>query len=141
MGAPKGKEKTPAHVVAHRVNVLFKTIISGAILNTFKLREIAVINKWDVSDRTLTGYRKQAKDKFVELADVNLRAETGTALARYQFVFNQGLVQKDLGVSLRAQKEIARLLGLNAPYKHEVVSKGTTSLLGDLSTDDIIDML
>ncbi len=133
-GAQKGKAKTQSHVVEGRINVLFKAMISGAVLDTYKLREIAVIHKWDVKDRTLTDYRASAFEKFKELADLDLQREIGIAMARYQFIFNQGVAQKQLRTALRAQKEICQLLGLNAPDKHEVSMSIEQPLFGDGET-------
>ncbi len=141
MGAIKGKEKTPTHVVAHRINTLFKAIISGVVLDAFKLREIAVINKWDVSERSLTSYRKKAQEKFQEHADINIKEEIGIAKARYQFLYNQCVMNKQYKVAVSAQKEICVLLGLNSPNKHEVTGKDGQSLLEGLSTDDILNMM
>ncbi len=121
-GAAKGKSKTTEQEVIYRVNTLFKAILSGVILDTFKLREISVTHDWKVSDRQLTNYRKAAMNKFSTLADFNVKEEVGIALSRYQTVFNQSMVAKNYKVAITAQKEICTLLGLNAPDKKSITS-------------------
>lgn len=122
-GATKGKSKTSQQEVYYRVNTLFKAILAGVILDTFKLREISVTQDWDVSDRQLTNYRKMALTKFSEMAEFDVKEEMGIALARYQTVFNQAMVAKKHKEAISAQKEICTLLGLNTATKHEVTGK------------------
>ena len=119
-GAVKGKPKTALGVVEYRVNILFKGILSGVVLDTFKLREISVTHDWGVSDRQLTNYRKMALKKYAELADVNAKEEIGKAIARYQYLYNQCITKGHFKVALATQKEICTLLGLNTPTRHEV---------------------
>lgn len=141
MGTKKGGTITQPHVIAGRINVLFKAIISGTVLDTYRLREISVINGWMVGDRQLVNYRKKALKKFEELAEIDLKKETGIAKARYQFLYNQGVVKNQLKVALTANDRLCTLQGLNAAEKIEISGPKGRPLLDGITKSELIDII
>lgn len=137
-GAGRKTGVTKAAIDA-RVSIITELIIRGFTLG--KIRELLKQNKaakgsqayrpeldWDVQDRALRSYYKQANDALAKMSAMSIEMELALAKSRYEDLYQRAVQKNALGVAARVLRDKVELLTLR-----QFTSDATRS---HLATDD-----
>ncbi|HAI10602.1 MAG TPA: hypothetical protein DCM28_02785 [Phycisphaerales bacterium] len=106
---PTQKEKE------HRIAKVLKMLVDGYTKGEIK-RECR--ERFDASARTVERYLQQARNLLIEELEEPIEAIKARSLTLYRSIINDR--KATLLDKVRAQKRIDKIMGLEAPLKHEV---------------------
>lgn len=90
--------------------------------------------EWDTCRRTAFDYIKQANERIAEENNQHLAAEIAKAKTRMERIARKAEEEKEYTASIAAQRELNKLMGLEAPQKSEV--KHNVSFLDELVNEE-----
>ena len=80
--------------------------------------------KWGVTTRTIDNYIALATEAIEAQSETKREYEIGKALERLESLYQRNMSIQDFKAALAVVKERSELLGLKAPNKHEIDTKG-----------------
>lgn len=90
--------------------------------------------EWNACRRTAFDYIKQANERIAEENDQHLAAEIVKAKTRMERIARKAEEDKEYTASIAAQRELNKLMGLEAPQRSEV--KHNVSFLDELVNEE-----
>lgn len=109
--------------VDHRVQITGFTIGQTPFsMRAMKVKELAT--QWNVSINTVENYLAESR-RLVRLSDVapDIEAARFDLVSQLQVAGAKAAAKDDFGVQVRALAEVAKILGVHAPQRHELTGK------------------
>lgn len=105
--------------VESRIDAILQIMISGLLRSRDILQFIRKDEKLnalfgDMPKRTFDGYIAWAKERLVEISQANRENEIALAKSRYEAIIHKALKVQDYRSVIAAQRELSKLLGLEA---------------------------
>lgn len=125
--------RSDSAAVETRIDAILQIMISGIVRSRDILQFIRKDEKLDalfgeMPKRTFDSYIAWAKERLVELSQADRAHEIALAKSRYEDIIHKALKVQDHRSAIAAQRELAKLLGLEADKNVNVNVKGDLNL-------------
>lgn len=127
-----------------RINEVIKLILNGFSNRKILFQHITENNDWNVSERMLDNYLKEAKSVLSEISENELEYEKSLALNCLDALYHMNNKIHDFRECRNIIETRAKILGYSAPEKIDLSSKDgtmTPTVIVDSKTKDNIDKL
>lgn len=113
------RHKADQAEVEARLDAILQIMISGILRSRDILHYIRKDEKLnalfgDMPQRTFEWYMPQVRDKLAEISQANRENEIALAKSRYEAIIHKALKVQDYRSVIAAQRELSKLLGLEA---------------------------